>query len=109
MRSVLWMVCIAALLGACGGDDDGGECTGTSFDCDVVCGNFETLCNTCETDEQPSDCADPDCPESCGNVKAEPEAIPEEFRPFVLSEVNCLEQNDTCEGFTDCLRECLGG
>jgi hypothetical protein len=32
-----------------------------------------------------------------------------QFRSFVLSELNCLEQNDTCAGFTGCLRECLGG
>ena len=100
---------VALLLLGCGGDDDGegAECLGTGFDCGVVCANLETLCLTCE--EPPADgCEDDNCMEGCQNVKSDPEAIPEEFRPFVLGELNCLDQNDTCEGFTDCLQVCLG-
>ena len=102
--------CALALLVACGGGDDdgaGATCDGTGFDCDVVCANLDALCVDC--DEEPGDCEDPDCVESCGNVKSDPEAIPEEFRPSVLGQLHCLDQNDTCEGFGSCLQECLGG
>lgn len=100
---------LALMLAGCGGDDDGGdECSlGTDFDCDLACQHLEELCNTC--DEPPAEgCDDPGCVESCENVKGDPEAIPEEYRPLVLGELNCLDRNDTCDGFSDCLRACLG-
>ena len=99
------LLCALSLAGACGGDDDGGVCLGTDFDCEVVCANELALCDDCP--DEVSDCGNPDCVTECGNVKGDPEAIPEQFRPLVLGEVNCLEQNDTCDGFTDCLRACL--
>ena len=100
---------MVAALPACGGDDDGGgaECSlGTDFDCDLACGHLEELCATC--DEEPADgCEDPACVEDCENARAEPDAIPEEYRPLVLGQLNCLDRHDTCDGFAACLQACL--
>jgi hypothetical protein len=99
---------VLAAAPGCGGDDDGGGvCTGTDFECDVVCEHSELLCNTC--DEPPEEgCDDPACVEDCQNVKDDPEAIPAEFRGQVLGELNCFDDHDTCGGFSGCIQECLG-
>ena len=95
---------LLALAAACGGDD-GPECTGLDFDCEVACANLEDFCNTC--DEPADDCQDDACVEDCERARSDPDAIPAEFRPLVLGELNCLDDSDTCEEFSSCLRQCL--
>jgi hypothetical protein len=113
LRFVLSSVALVALLAVapgCGGDDDGGsdECSlGTDFDCDNACGNLEDLCATCEQD--PADnCDDPACVDDCENAKSDPDSIPDQYKPLVLGQLNCLDDNDTCDGFAACLQVCLG-
>ena len=106
---LLISLCLGALAAApagCGGDD-GAECSlDAEFDCNRVCQRLEEFCNTC--DEPPDEgCEDPACVEDCENAKADPDAIPEEFQPLVLGQLNCLDDNDSCSGFTDCLTDCL--
>jgi hypothetical protein len=107
LLAALAALVLAAAPGCGGDDDDGGSCTGTDFDCNVVCANSDLLCETCA--EPPEEgCEDPTCVEGCQNVKDDPEAIPAEFRGQVLGELNCFDDHDSCDGFAECIQECLG-
>jgi hypothetical protein len=109
-RPFVIALCLATAASACGGDDDGGgdECSlGTDFDCEVACGHLEELCSSC--DQEPADgCNDAACVDDCENAKADPDSIPDDYKPLVLGELNCLDAHDTCDGFAACLQVCLG-
>lgn len=100
----------------CGDDGDGGEggngagnqCSlDTQFDCVRACERYEAFCDGGCGEVPEESCDDPECVQACENARREPELIPEQYKPLVLGQLNCIDDNDTCLGFTECLRTCF--